>query len=85
MPRRRTAKPSEARIEITEISGDKYPDLHAAQEAARAAIVADLADTLRALLAAGVLIQVDGRIIPNPNKPTHDRVHCSSRVTSTRF
>ena len=51
-------------IEIEELGGNKYPDLTAAQSQARSAIAGDLAAAIRELLAAGVLVQVNGKIIP---------------------
>jgi ribosomal protein S9 len=50
-------------IAIEEHGGDRYPDLEAARRAALRPIVADVAATLRALLAAGVLTVRDGRVI----------------------
>lgn len=49
---------------LQEIPGDYYPTLAAAQQAALKATARDLAAVLRALLDSGVLIQVNGRIIP---------------------
>ncbi len=49
---------------LDEIPGDQYADLPAAQQAALKATAADLAATLRSLLATGALVQVNGRIIP---------------------
>jgi hypothetical protein len=51
-------------IEVLEQSGERYPDLQAAQKAARKMIAVEMAGTLRALLNAGILINVNGRIIP---------------------
>lgn len=54
-------------LTVTEMSGSQYPTLAAAQRAALEATAHDLAGIIRALLAAGVLVQRDGRIVPNPN------------------
>lgn len=53
---------------LEEIPGDQYADLTAAQQAALKATAADLAGIIRSLLAAGVLVQIEGKIIPNPKK-----------------
>lgn len=53
---------------IEELDGDRFPDLAAAQQHARHALVIDLITTLQELLASGVLIRKDGRIIPNPDQ-----------------
>lgn len=51
-------------LTLEELSGNQYPDLAAAQQAALKATAHDLAAILRALLASGVLVQVNGRIVP---------------------
>jgi len=53
---------------LEEISGDQYADLVATQQAALKATAHDIAATLKSLLAAGVLVQVNGKIIPQANK-----------------
>ena len=55
-------------IEIQEIPGDHFASLDAAQRAALDPLASHLAQTIRDLLARGVLAQVNGRIIPNPNR-----------------
>jgi hypothetical protein len=55
-------------FQIEQIPGNKYPDRAAAQRAARPVLAADLANTLRSLLEDGRLINVNGRIIPNPER-----------------
>lgn len=55
-------------LQVEEISGNKFPSLEAAQRAALPGIAADLAETIRRLLADGWLINDNGRIIPNPNR-----------------
>jgi hypothetical protein len=55
-------------ITIEEIPGNKYPDLESAQRAALPSLAADMAETIRRLLAEGWLIKDNGRIIPNPER-----------------
>lgn len=55
-------------IQISEIGGDHFPNLEAAQRAARAQIASDLAHLLRSMLASGALEVKDGLIIPR-NSP----------------
>ena len=57
---------------IEEVSGTQFPDLTTAQNTARSALAVDLATTIRELLAAGVLLQVNGQIILNKHKRTDD-------------
>jgi hypothetical protein len=52
---------------IEEVSGNQYPDLKSAQEAALKPAAADLVTLLQSLLTSGVLIKRDGKIIPNPD------------------
>jgi hypothetical protein len=51
-------------LNVTELPGDSYSDLAAAQRAAIKATAHDLAKVIRDLLEAGVLVQVNGRIVP---------------------
>ena len=51
-------------LTITELPGDFFPDLAAAQCAALKATAHDLAKIIRDLLEAGVLVQVNGCIVP---------------------
>lgn len=51
-------------IQISEISGNHFPDLETAQRSARAHIAYDLANLLRSMLASGALEVKDGLIIP---------------------
>ena len=60
----RTSSP----IQVKEISGDHYPDLVTAQAKAVKNIAADFAAIIRRLQADGVLINDNGRIIPNPER-----------------
>lgn len=54
-------------ITITEeVSGDQYADLNAAQHAALPLLADNLQGVIRDLLDRGVLIIVDGKLIPNP-------------------
>jgi hypothetical protein len=53
-------------VSLEEISGTKYPDLAAAQRHSLAETASDLAATISALLSSGVLVNQNGRIIPNP-------------------
>jgi hypothetical protein len=53
---------------LEEIPGDQYAELDAAQQAALKAAAHDLASSIRALLAVGVLVQVNGKIIPRANR-----------------
>lgn len=53
---------------IEEIPGETFPDLAAAQQAALIPLAAGLAATIQALLAAGDLVQVEGRIMRKDNK-----------------
>jgi len=62
MPRR-TQPPA-----LIENSGHLHEDLHSAQSAARSATAHDLAQALRGLLAAGRLVNRNGKIIPNPEE-----------------
>jgi hypothetical protein len=49
-------------------SGNAYPDLATAQAKALPTIAADLAESMRRLLAEGWLINDNGRIIPNSER-----------------
>lgn len=59
MPRKSPA------LEIHELPGDKFADLHAAQQHSLAETASYLVATIRALLEAGVLVNQNGKIIPN--------------------
>jgi hypothetical protein len=52
-------------IQVKEISGDKHPCLEAAQRDAKPHIARALVVSMRDLLADGVLIIRDGKIIPS--------------------
>ncbi len=54
-------------LQVEEISGDQYPDLATAQSAALLLLADNLQSVIRDLLERGVLVNVDGKIIPNPN------------------
>jgi hypothetical protein len=51
-------------ITIQETSGELFASLDAAQDAARAYIVSDLAELIRQMIEAGLLEIKDGRITP---------------------
>lgn len=53
-------------LQVEEIDGDKYPDRDAAQRAALPLISANLQAVIKDLLERGVLINDNGKIIPNP-------------------
>jgi hypothetical protein len=53
---------------LEEISGDKYPDLRTVQQLAKCSMAVSLAATISDLLAQGVLVVKDGKVIPNPEK-----------------
>jgi hypothetical protein len=54
-------------LQVEEISGDQYPDLETAQSAALPLLADNLQSVIRDLLERGILVNVDGKIIPNPN------------------
>lgn len=53
---------------IQEISGDHFPNLDRARQAARAPLASALADVMRRMMADGLLVNDNGRIIPNPER-----------------
>jgi hypothetical protein len=55
-------------LQVEEISGDKFPDCHTAQDAALSLISENLQAVIRDLLERGELVNVTGKIIPNPDK-----------------
>lgn len=55
-------------LAIEEFSGSQFPDLRTAQRSAVKGLVPGLAGTVHALLSNGLLIEVDGMIIPNPER-----------------
>ena len=57
-----------SQMTIQEIGGDQFEDLRSAQDAALDPLAAHLANTIRSLLASGRLVNVNGKIIPNPNR-----------------
>ncbi|MCC6569609.1 MAG: hypothetical protein IT315_10265 [Anaerolineales bacterium] len=57
-----------ARFTLDEIYSDQVADLESAQRAALDALALDVSQTIRDLLASGRLVQVNGKIIPNPNR-----------------
>jgi hypothetical protein len=55
-------------LSLVEMPGSQFENLRAAQRNATHGLANSLAGTLRALLADGWLISIDGRIIPNPER-----------------
>jgi len=55
-------------IIVEEIAGSQFPDLRAAQRNSMSTLVPGLAGTIRAMMSHGLLIVVDGKIIPNPER-----------------
>jgi hypothetical protein len=55
-------------FQLEEVSGDRYPDLQAAQRLARADMAGALAATIRSMLADGLLTSESGRVILTPGK-----------------
>ena len=53
-------------LQLERISGDQYPDRDSAQHAALPLLAESLHVVIRDLLERGVLVEIDGRIIPNP-------------------
>jgi len=54
------------KIHVEEISGDQYADLKTAQSAALSSLSASVQAVIRDLLARGVLVNDNGKIIPKP-------------------
>ena len=52
---------------IQEISGDHFPNLDRARQAARAPLASALADVMRSMIDSGLLEIKDGRIQPRGN------------------
>ena len=57
-------------LQLEEIQGDKFPDLDAAQRAALPQLCESLQSVIRDLLERGELVNVNGKIIPNPTAVT---------------
>lgn len=53
-------------LQLEEISGDTFPDRDAAQDAALSLLSANLQSVVQELLERGVLVNVDGKILPGP-------------------
>lgn len=53
-------------LQVEEIAGEKFPDRDSAQDAALPLLAESLQAIIRDLLERGVLVNVDGKIIPNP-------------------
>jgi hypothetical protein len=54
-------------LQVEGISGNQFPDLEAAQRASLPAMSENLQSVIRDLLERGVLVNVNGKIIPNPH------------------
>ena len=54
-------------LQVEEIPGDQFPDRDAAQEAALPLFAESLQAVIRDLLERGVLVNVNGVIVPNPD------------------
>ncbi len=54
-------------LQVEEIGGDRFPDRSAAQRAALPLISENLQAVIRDLLERGELVNVNGKIIPNPS------------------
>lgn len=64
-------KKKSADVHVEEVSGDKYPDLQAAQRLAMPAIVSSLDSVFRDLLERGILVVENGCMIPSAQaRPT---------------
>lgn len=57
--------PKAPSLQVEEVSGNQYPDLNAAQAASLPHFSASLQAIIRDLLERGVLVNVDGKIMPN--------------------
>jgi hypothetical protein len=57
-------------LQVEEISGDQFPDLETAQNAALSLLADNLQSVIRDLLECGVLVKVEGKIVPNPELET---------------
>jgi hypothetical protein len=53
-------------LQVEEIPGNQFPDLGTAQRASLPAMSESLQVVIRDLLERGVLVNVNGKIIPNP-------------------
>lgn len=53
-------------LQVEEIGGNQFPDRNAAQEAALPLLSESFQPVIQDLLKRGVLINVDGKIIPGP-------------------
>ncbi len=55
-------------IQLEEISGTEYLDRETAQQAALSSLSENLQAVIQQLLERGVLVNLNGKIIPNPNR-----------------
>jgi hypothetical protein len=67
-PGERTKNEKNKPVSVAEMPGNQYDNLHGCQEGAMVDISSGLAGTMRNLLARGVLLVVDGKIIKNTNQ-----------------
>jgi hypothetical protein len=57
-------------LQVEEISGDQFPDLVTAQNAALSLLADNLQSVIQDLLERGALVNVEGKIIPSPELET---------------
>ena len=55
-------------LQIEEISGERFPDLKAAQDAAMPKLARSIEAVIRDLLERGILVIENGQLIPNPQR-----------------
>jgi hypothetical protein len=55
-------------LQLEQIPGDRYPDLQSAQRAALPSMSESLQAVIQELLERGELVNVDGKILPNPDR-----------------
>lgn len=67
---------------LEEYPGERFPDLEAAQQAALRSLAAEVAGTIRELLAAGVLVQEGGRIIRDQERKQDVEIYSTPEHSS---
>ncbi len=72
-------RPKESDAILEEIGGDEFASLEEAQQAALPFLVDDFVATIRAMIAEGDLIILNGRLIVNPNKRDENGISPVSR------
>ena len=55
-------------LRVEEVPGDQFPDREAAWRAALPALSQDLLTVIQDLLERGELVNINGKIIPNPSR-----------------